>query len=145
MLLGSTADEYFSPALEQLSEDAGLPPRFAGVTLLALGNGAPDVSSTIHAVSSSPEGYQLALGALTGAGMFVGTCVAGCVMVVADGAKAQGALLRDVTAYLLSAAFVMWLIGVRKVVSLSAVARRAGTELPGARGGSRRRRGARRG
>ena len=88
-LLGSTADEYFSPALEQLSDDAGLPPRFAGVTLLALGNGAPDVSSTIHAVASSPTGYRLALGALTGAGMFVGTCVAGAVTLVADGARSN--------------------------------------------------------
>ena len=121
VLLGSTADEYFSPALEQLSADAGLPPRFAGVTLLALGNGAPDVSSTIHAVSSSADGYQLALGALTGAGMFVGTCVAGAVMVVADGAKAKGALLRDVSAYLLSATLVAVLIGVHGVVTMQTV------------------------
>ena len=103
VLLGSTADDYFSPALEQLSEDAGLPPRFAGVTLLALGNGAPDVSSNVHLVASDAvgerAGLDTALGALTGAGMFVTTCVAGMVMVIADGAKAKGALLRDVTAY----------------------------------------------
>ena len=64
------------------------------------------MSSTIHAVAGDAEGYQLALGALTGAGMFVGTCVAGSVMVVADGAKAKGALIRDVTAYLLATAAV---------------------------------------
>ena len=121
-LLGSTADEYFSPALEQLSADAGLPPRFAGVTLLALGNGAPDVSSTIHAVAGSPDGYRLALGALTGAGMFVGTCVAGAVMVVADGAKAKGALLRDVSAYLITAAVVGYVVGVRQRVTAGTVA-----------------------
>lgn len=121
-LLGSTADEYFSPALEQLSDDAGLPPRFAGVTLLALGNGAPDVSSTIHAVASSPTGYRLALGALTGAGMFVGTCVAGAVTLVADGAKCRGALLRDVSAYFLTVVLVGAIVGVRGVVTGATVA-----------------------
>jgi hypothetical protein len=39
------------------------------VTLLALGNGAPDVSSTVAAINSGSDGYQLSLGALTGAGV----------------------------------------------------------------------------
>jgi len=110
-LLGTTADEYFSPALEQLSTDFGLPPRFAGVTLLALGNGAPDVSSTIHAVASSSHGYRLALGSLTGAGMFVGTVVAGAVIYVGNGAKAKGALLRDVSAYMLACLLIVFVFG----------------------------------
>lgn len=41
--------------------------------LAGLGNGAPDVSSTISAVKDGH--YQLSLGALTGAGMFVTTVV----------------------------------------------------------------------
>ena len=36
-LLNSTTDEFFSPGLEHFSLQLGLPPRFAGVTLLALG------------------------------------------------------------------------------------------------------------
>ena len=36
-LLSSTTDEFFSPGLELFSLKLGLPPRFAGVTLLALG------------------------------------------------------------------------------------------------------------
>lgn len=110
-LLGSTADEYFSPALEQMSSEFGLPPRFAGVTLLALGNGAPDVSSTLHAVAGSRNGYRLALGALTGAGMFVGSVVAGAVTVVANGAKAKGALLRDVSAYMCAIGIILSVLG----------------------------------
>ena len=64
-LLGSTAEEYFSPSLEMFSVKLGLPPRFAGVTLLALGNGAADVSATMNAIASDPtNGYKMSLGAL---------------------------------------------------------------------------------
>ena len=40
----------------QFSTKLGLPPRFAGVTLLALGNGAPDVSSTIASINQGGDG-----------------------------------------------------------------------------------------
>lgn len=98
-LLGSTAEEYFSPSLEMFSVKLGLPPRFAGVTLLALGNGAADVSATINAIASDPEnGYKMSLGALTGAAMFITTVVAGAVIMTNDGLTCRGALVRDVMA-----------------------------------------------
>lgn len=49
-LLATTSDSYFSPALESFSFELGLPPRFAGATLLALGNGSPDLGSTINSI-----------------------------------------------------------------------------------------------
>ena len=61
-MLGSTAEDFFSPSLEMFSIKMGLPPRFAGVTLLALGNGAADVSATISAIAQNPqEGYLMAM------------------------------------------------------------------------------------
>lgn len=91
-VLGSTAENFFSPILTQLSQELGLPPRLAGgmlvlglilcykcpsnsdcerviinaVTFLALGNGAPDISSSIAAVRAGQ--YKLALGSLLGTG-----------------------------------------------------------------------------
>jgi len=77
------------------------------VTLLALGNGAADVSATVSAIAQNPqEGYQMALGALTGAGMFVGTVVAGIVIVIADGVKCRGALVRDLGMFVITLAVV---------------------------------------
>lgn len=107
-LLGSTAEDFFSCSLEMFSLKLGLPPRFAGVTLLALGNGAADVSATISAIVSDEEnGYKLSLGALTGAAMLVGGVVSGIVILIADGVKCRGALIRDVMA-LFFTVIIVW-------------------------------------
>lgn len=47
----------------------------AGVTLLALGNGAPDVFSSIAATGDIESGVSVAIGALVGSGFFVGNFV----------------------------------------------------------------------
>jgi sodium/potassium/calcium exchanger 6 len=107
-LLGSTAEDFFSPSLEMFSVKLGLPPRFAGVSLLALGNGAADVSATMSAIVNDVDnGYKLSLGALTGAAMLVGGVVAGLVVLVADGVPCRGALVRDVTALFITVC-VVW-------------------------------------
>jgi len=61
-VLATTADMYFAPATVQLSDWLGLRPRVAGVTLLALGNGAPDVFSVMAAYRAGQG--DLAVGAL---------------------------------------------------------------------------------
>jgi hypothetical protein len=98
-LLSSTTDEFFSPGLEMFSLRLGLPPRFAGVTLLALGNGAPDVAATMNAmlagsrgvgvgddtggvgVGGGREGYGMALGELTGTCMFNICLILGAIVI----------------------------------------------------------------
>jgi hypothetical protein len=80
-MVGSTAEDFFSPSLETMSLTLGLPPRFAGVTLLALGNGAPDIASTVNAILDDVrQGYLMGLGELAGAGMFISTIVTGIVI-----------------------------------------------------------------
>lgn len=102
-MLGSTAEDFFSPSLEMFSMKMGLPPRFAGVTLLALGNGAEDVGEIISAITGDPrQGYQLSLGALTGSAMFITCIVSTLVILVAGGVNCRGALVRDVTALLVT-------------------------------------------
>ena len=63
--LASTADQYLSPALEYVTVSFNISESVAGVTLLAFGNGAPDVFSSISAasqVSHSNDGPQTDLG-----------------------------------------------------------------------------------
>lgn len=102
-ILGSTAEEFFSPGLEMLSLELGLPERFAGVTLLALGNGAPDVASTVNAIlNDRKSGYRIALGELTGAAMVASTVIVGAVTFVSPsaGIACRGALIRDIVMFI---------------------------------------------
>lgn len=48
--LATTADEYLSPTLEYMTIKFGLSESLAGVTFLALGNGSPDVFTSIAAI-----------------------------------------------------------------------------------------------
>lgn len=72
-MLSSTSNNYLSSSLTTLADRLGLSQNIAGMTLLAFGNGAPDVISAIAASSSGndSEGFQLSLAALLGAGVVV--------------------------------------------------------------------------
>jgi len=85
---------HLSPSFPSVSLFSSPPPLSLFLSLFV--PSYPSFLSTL--LSQGPKGYLLSLGALTGAGMFVGTVVAGSVMVAAGGVKARGALIRDVCA-----------------------------------------------
>lgn len=72
-LLSDTTNKYLSPALTFLSDRLNMSQNLAGVTFLALGNGAPDVIASIVG-SDDKDGLEFGLGSLVGAGVFV-TCI----------------------------------------------------------------------
>ncbi|XP_048841688.1 LOW QUALITY PROTEIN: mitochondrial sodium/calcium exchanger protein-like [Brienomyrus brachyistius] len=104
IVLGLTASKFFCPNLSAISATLKLTHNVAGVTFLALGNGAPDVFSAMAAFSH-PQTAGLAIGALFGAGIFVTTIVAGSVALVKPFTVASRPFLRDVIFYM---AAVFW-------------------------------------
>lgn len=78
--LSSTADDYLSPSLEYLTVKLRIPESLSGVTLLAFGNGAPDVFSAISAngddpATASPDDMLLSICSLVGATCFISSVV----------------------------------------------------------------------
>ncbi|XP_018524183.1 mitochondrial sodium/calcium exchanger protein [Lates calcarifer] len=104
VILGLTASKFFCPNLSAISTSLHLTHNVAGVTFLALGNGAPDIFSAVAAFSH-PHTAGLAVGALFGAGIFVTTVVAGGVALVKPFAVASRPFLRDVIFYMVA---VFW-------------------------------------
>eukprot|EP00042_Codosiga_hollandica_P057154 m.840477 g.840477 ORF g.840477 m.840477 type:complete len:624 (-) comp59512_c1_seq2:198-2069(-) len=107
--LSVTAEEFFCPALNTISKALKLSDNVAGVTFLALGNGAPDIFSVFTSVNSVKNGIQLALGELFGSGLFVTTVVAGSVAIAVPYTVTRRPFLRDVIFYILA---VSWTYGV---------------------------------
>lgn len=81
-LLGNTASEYFCSSLESLSRLLKLSPTIAGVTLLSLGNGAPDVfSSFVSLMGNGGKNTEIGLNTVVGGASFISCVVVGIISV----------------------------------------------------------------
>ncbi|XBH53664.1 hypothetical protein VPH35_076124 [Triticum aestivum] len=114
-LLGDTASEYFCASLEGLSAALRLPPAVAGVTLLSLGNGAPDVFASVvsFAAGDGGDGGGVGLNSALGGALFVSTVVAG---VVALSAGSRGGAVVELRGFVRDLCFLFfalcYLVGV---------------------------------
>jgi sodium/potassium/calcium exchanger 6 len=107
-MMGDTAESYFTPTLLKISKYIHLSENAAGVTLLALGNGSPDLSAIIMGVLSQKPGF--AIGAPIGGGLFVTTVVLGLVILSTDVVVSGVPFIRDVMFYLISVCYIFFLV-----------------------------------
>lgn len=91
MSLAHIAEVYLTSAMGTLAHNLKLPPRLAGVTLLAWANGAPDIAANIAAMRSG--NIRMALGSAIGAGMFVTCLIAGRLAHMARSMRVKGAMV----------------------------------------------------
>ncbi|KAL6545018.1 Cation/calcium exchanger 5 [Orobanche hederae] len=106
-ILVKTAQDRFSVVVTKLSTHLRLSPSMGAVTLLALGNGAPDVFASVAAVRGGQP--RTGFGAILSAGTFVSALVVGFVAIYAAPFSVDPApFVRDVLFYLTAALFLFY-------------------------------------
>ena len=120
-MLGTTADRYLAPSLEVLSEKLKMSETIAGVTLVALANGACDVIAGIVAGGKESGGVQIAIGAIFGGCLFTITCVlARCIQATGFIQSDSGSIKRDISFLVAGVCYFLFLAAINKITPILA-------------------------
>ena len=122
-LLGDTASNYFCHSLEGLSRILRLAPAIAGVTLLSLGNGAPDFFASIASFTSSSNG-AVGLNSILGGAFFVSSFVMGIITILVSPNQVsvdKVSFIRDVSFFLFSVVVLLVIISIGKISLLGSI------------------------
>ncbi|KNC97046.1 uncharacterized protein SPPG_07444 [Spizellomyces punctatus DAOM BR117] len=116
LMLGTAAGEYLCPNLSNISSWLHLSESVAGVTLAAIGNGAPDLFSTFSAMRAETAG--LAIGELLGAAMFITLVVVGAVAITTPFKLPRRPFIRDAVAFIGALLLVLIICADKKITHL---------------------------
>lgn len=110
-LLACAADQFFTPTLEVIGAALKMSPDVAGLTILALGNGAPDLSTAISSLVLAKP-IDIVTGGLFGAAMFVSSIVVAAVAFIGKHVALDApSFIRDLAFYLVGTVgvyFITW-------------------------------------
>ena len=116
-ILSSTSDIFLSTSIAKIVEFFHINQNIAAATLLAFGNGAPDVISSLVA-SDEDEGISFSICNLIGSGMFITSFVFGSVVFKGKDILVNSSMFnREILIYLISL-FHIILIGIKKKITL---------------------------
>ncbi|XP_027919685.1 cation/calcium exchanger 1-like [Vigna unguiculata] len=123
-LLGDTASNYFCSSLEGLSNILRLSPTIAGVTLLSLGNGAPDFFASVVSFSGSSSNGAVGLNSILGGSFFVSCVVLGVISILVSPNQVEvekASFIRDVLFFLLSLFILLIIIYIGKITLFASI------------------------
>jgi len=104
-LISTTSSEYLSTSLTIISETLNFSQNLAGITFLAMGNGAPDIISSIVAsgIKTKDRNMDFSLSALLGGSVLITTLVFSLVVYYGNKVKVRKLLfLRDIIFFIIS-------------------------------------------
>ena len=115
-VLSSTSDLFLSTAMVKLIETYKINQNVAAVTLIAFGNCAPDIISSL--VASENDNISFCLGSIIGSGMFITSFVLGLVVFKGKEILVNSLMFnRDLLLYLFSLGIII-VIGIKKNINL---------------------------
>lgn len=117
--LGLTASDYLCPNLYSISKLLHMSDNLAGLTLLALGNSAPDVLSTYRAMSLGSG--SLALSELLGAAFFINSVIIGSVAVISPIEVKRNLFVRDSAMFLLVSLVMLYIVFLSRITISSCI------------------------
>lgn len=106
--LGIVAGDFLAVNLNSIAQNLQISDTLAGVTFLALGNGAPDIFSTIAAMGDSSN--NLAFGELIGAAAFITSVVSGSMALIRPFDVVKIPFVRDAIFLLATIVFLVYIL-----------------------------------
>ena len=115
-ILSSTSDIFLSTAMVKLIETYKINQNVAAVTLIAFGNCAPDILSSL--VASENDNISFSIGSIIGSGMFITSFVLGLVVFKGKEIMVNSLMFnRDLILYIISLGVII-VIGIKKNINL---------------------------
>ncbi|XP_061397410.1 mitochondrial sodium/calcium exchanger protein-like [Musca vetustissima] len=103
VILGTTADKFFCPALEVMSKIMGMSEHLAGVTLLAFGNGSPDLFTNLAGAKGSTSTL---FSNMLGSSIYVTAFIGGVICLIRSFRIDGSNILRDTSFFILGILYI---------------------------------------